>query len=210
MIKRARNKERTTKKLLKPAVLLNMLEDLEQTKLELQQSEEKFRMLMEQSTIAIQIMTPDGKITQVNDAYSKLWDVSREELSLIHKKYNILKDDQIRALGFMPLIEKAFAGEVVTLPVFEYTPEKTTSVKIRGRKRWVQSQIYSIKDKNDTIQSVVMMHEDVTERQEAFAKLQESETKYSAVVNGAHDSINIIQDGKLVFTNHATVKITGY
>jgi len=56
----------------------------------LKENEERFRTLMEQSPIAIQIMTTDGRIVQVNDAYVKLWEVTLEDVS----EYNILQDEQ--------------------------------------------------------------------------------------------------------------------
>ena len=81
----------------------------------LKESEEHFRNLMEQSPIAIQIMTPEGQIYQVNEAYEKLWGITLEDLS----DYNILQDEQAREIGLMPYIEKAFVGEISPLLEFE-------------------------------------------------------------------------------------------
>ena len=50
----------------------------------LRESEERLRTLMEQSPLAIQIMTPDGHIVQVNDAYEKLWGITLEDLRIQH------------------------------------------------------------------------------------------------------------------------------
>ncbi len=49
----------------------NITENLKTVKL-LKESEEKFRNLMEQSPMAIQIMNPDGKISQVNTSFMNL------------------------------------------------------------------------------------------------------------------------------------------
>jgi len=131
----------------------------------LQKSEEQFRTLMEQSPIAIQIMNPDGKIVQVNNAYEKLWGITLEDLN----EYNILQDKQVREIGMMPYIEKAFEGETAILPEFEYNVRKTVQ---KGRKLWIRSYIYPVKDDNGEIQNVVMIHEDITERKRAEAELK--------------------------------------
>jgi len=115
--------------------------------------------LIEQSPIAIQIMTPDGRIVKVNHAYKKLWGISLHELS----EYNIFQDEQAKSLGLMPYIKRGFAGETLSLPPFEYDPVKTKVVQ-KGGKRWIQSLMYPVKDENGEIQNVVMMHEDITER----------------------------------------------
>jgi len=40
------------------------------------------------------------------------------------------------------------------------------TMKTRGEKRWIQSHVYLIKDENDEICNVVMMHDDITERKQ--------------------------------------------
>ncbi len=134
----------------------------------LQESEEQFRILMEQSPIAIQIMNPDGRIVQVNNAYEKLWGITRKDLN----EYNILQDKQVKEIGIIPYIEKAFEGETATLPEFEYDVRKVAQ---KGRKLWIRSYIYPVKGENGEIRNVVMMHEDITERKQAEIALQESE-----------------------------------
>jgi len=94
----------------------SMVGQLLATGKELRESEEQFRALMEQSPISIQIMNLDGRIVQVNDAYVTLWGVTLEDLG----EYNILRDEQVKSLGLMPYIERAFAGEAALLPQSEY------------------------------------------------------------------------------------------
>ncbi len=133
--------------------------------LALRESEEGFRTIVEQSPLSIQVMTPDGWIVQVNRAWEKLWGVTSADVQY----YNVLHDQQARSLGMMPYVERGFAGEAVTMPPVAYhTPE---SLKL-GRKRWFQAHIYPVKGERGEIRHVIMMYEDITERQWATEDLQ--------------------------------------
>ncbi|MCD4785128.1 MAG: PAS domain S-box protein [Candidatus Eremiobacteraeota bacterium] len=152
----------------------------------LQESEGRFRAMMEQSPIAVQMMTPDGRIVQVNDAYLKLWGFTPQVMQQVYSEYNILQDEQVRSLGLMPYIERAFAGEAVSLPPFEYDALET--MKTEGGKRWIQSFIYPVKDKNGKIQNLFMMHEDITERK----KHLETMKRYRFLLESLTDGVLII------------------
>ncbi|HLL61352.1 MAG TPA: PAS domain S-box protein [Candidatus Nitrosocosmicus sp.] len=69
----------------------------------------RFRTIFEQSPISTQIFSPDGTTKLVNKAWEKLWGVKLEQI----KGYNILKDKQLKKKGILPLILKAFKGEIV-------------------------------------------------------------------------------------------------
>ena len=57
--------EQRVRELEKDSIVRRQIEEA------LRESEERFRTLIEQSPIAIQVMTPDGRIVQINDAYVK-------------------------------------------------------------------------------------------------------------------------------------------
>jgi PAS domain S-box-containing protein len=141
------------------------------TEEELRESEERFRTLVEQSPISIQIMTPDGWTEQINEAYMQLWGVTLEDL----REYNMLQDEQAKALGIMPYIERAFAGHAVSIPSAEYdaweTMRKWKTVR-KGKKRWFQARMYPVKDQHGNMLHVIMMHEDITQQKRAEEELR--------------------------------------
>lgn len=142
-------------------------EDLERRRVEmaLRESEERFRTIVEQSPISIQVMTPDGWTVQVNRAWEKLWGVTAADV----RSYNMLHDEQAKNLGMMPYVERGFAGETVEMPPVAYhTPETLKT----GRKRWFQARIYPVKDSRDEIRNVIMTYEDITDRQWATEDFQ--------------------------------------
>ncbi len=141
----------------------------------LQESEEKFRYLVEQSPISIQVFDLDGRIVQVNEAWKVLWGISEEQLPEVFEKYNILEDEEVRELGVLPLIEKAFKGEGVTLPIIDYDASTTLELlEVRGaegKRRWVRIQFYPIKNTRGEMVNVVSIEEDITTRIQAEQKI---------------------------------------
>ena len=137
----------------------------------LKDSEEKFRNLMEQSPVSIQIHALDGRLIQSNAAYARLYALNDEALAELFEKYNVLQDEQARSLGVMPYIEQAFSGEVVVFPAYEYDgidTLKTLDINHPvSRKCWVQTRGYAVKGKDGKPTSVVFMSIDITERMQA-------------------------------------------
>ena len=162
----------------KPATLALITDITEQelARKELKQSEERFRNLMEQSPLDIVIFTPEGQITEVNTAWMRNWDVQADEADKIFATYNMRTDSQYEDLGFAPLVERAFAGESIVLPPIHYIPsrelDKMGLEDIEARSRWIQCHLYSIKDKNGSVESVVAINMDITEQKQAETELQ--------------------------------------
>ncbi len=143
---------------------------------ELRSSEERFRTLMEQSPLAIEMLTPEGRISQVNAAWRRMWNVSEEETLQVLEQYNMLTDKRILDRGMAPLVEKAFAGEDVDLPAFEYDTPRTVAEMglphIKPLSPWIQCHLYAVKDEKGEILYVVNTYVDITETKKAEIKLQ--------------------------------------
>jgi C4-dicarboxylate-specific signal transduction histidine kinase len=137
----------------------------------LKEGEERFRKLMEQSPLAIVILTPAGQISQVNDAWMRLWGFNEEETAQVLAKYNMLTDKQIHELGIAPLVERAFAGESVVLPPMDYSGNRTLEeLELEGltaRPAWIECHLYAVTDANGEIEYVVCTNVDITERKKA-------------------------------------------
>jgi signal transduction histidine kinase len=106
-------------------------------------SEQRFRALVEQSPFGIQVQAADGGTVQVNPAWERLWGKTASE--------NPRADERL-----LPVIERAFLG---------YKGETHPAPKEGGQ--WIRSFVYPIKDPNDVVRNVIVMHEDVTEERRA-------------------------------------------
>ena len=148
-------------------------------------SEEKFRGLVEQSPLSIQILNLDGQILQVNKAWQELWGVSDEDLPEVLKAYNVLEDEEARKLGLTPLIKKAFKGEMVTMPVIEY--DASTTMKnlelehVEANKRWVQVRLYPIRNSGGEVLHVIDIEEDITVRKLAEKKILDHQQRLKSL-----------------------------
>src|SRR5690349_15479286 len=120
------------------------------------ESEARFRSMVEQSPLSIQILSPEGRTLQVNPAWEKLWGTTAEELG----DYNILEDQQLEEKGILPLIKRAFKGETCHLPAIPYRPHLGM---YEGQERWSRAFIYPVMVDGE-LKQVILVHEDITER----------------------------------------------
>ncbi|VAX03221.1 diguanylate cyclase/phosphodiesterase (GGDEF & EAL domains) with PAS/PAC sensor(s) [hydrothermal vent metagenome] len=148
----------------------------------LQSSERRFRDLVEQSPFSIQMLSSNGRTLAVNPAWERLTGLTIEAL----KDYNILQDPQLIEKGVIPYIKKGFAGEATEIPPITYDSTETPEIGAPASRFCVRAFIYPIKDENGRVQEVILMHEDVSERERTLLNLRESEARLSEAQRIAH------------------------
>ncbi len=157
-------------------------------------SENRFRLLFEQSPLAIQIFAPDGTSRGQNTAWEKLWGRPAEGAV----DYNILKDENLKTKGVFSYIERGFHGETVSVPAVLYDPREAARA---GRSRWVEAYVYPVKY-NDKISEVVLLFHDVTDQKEAEQALQKSQQQLQLVTDSLPALIGYVdKDFRYRFTN---------
>lgn len=128
----------------------------------LRESELRFRSLADRSPFAIQAFSPDGTTLRVNTAWERLWQAPFAAL----KDYNVLKDQQLEALGILPLLRKAFAGEAITFPIHRYDKRQAAEIPNVGGQIWIRAFAYPVHDEDGRLLEVVLIQEDISERKQ--------------------------------------------
>ncbi len=170
-------------------------------------SETRFRLMIEQSPLSIQIFSPDGRTMRVNRAWERLWGVTLEQIP----DYNVLQDPQLVERGVMPYIEEGFAGRAAAIPPIKYEPAETIPDVSEVHRRWVRAFIYPVKGADGNILEVVLVHEDITERTEAEEERRRAEEKYRGIFENAVEGIfQTTVEGRFVTANPALAHMFGY
>src|ERR687897_2588699 len=170
-------------------------------------SETRFRLMIEQSPLSIQIFSPDGRTLRVNRAWERLWGVTLNQIP----GYNVLRDPQLVEKGLMPYIEEGFAGRAAAIPPVKYEPGETIPDVSGVTHRWVRAFIYPVKDAGGNVQEVVLVHEDITERMQADEERRLAEEKYRGIFENAMEGIfQTTVEGRFVTANPALARMFGY
>ena len=151
--------------------------DRKQAEEEMRKSEERFRSLIEQSPMPIEMLSLDGKILQSNPSWNKLWGVDEVGASETMEKYNMLTDPQLKKLRINHLVEKAFSGEPTILPPIIYDADETVEdfeiENLIGLKSpWIQCHLYPIKDKNGKVVNIINTYIDISDLKNAEVELR--------------------------------------
>ncbi len=172
-------------------------------------SEEFSRALIENSPLGISVRNTYGKLLSVNKAWQNIWGISnaqvKEFMSIDPKE--LLFNDQDRYINrWIPQLEKVYKeGGQFYIPELPLTTQSSTGTK------WVSQTFYSINNENNSVDHVVIITHDITERKEAEMAVIESEEKFKNIANHMFDVITTIDlSGKLLYVSPSIRRVFGY
>jgi PAS domain S-box-containing protein len=177
---------------------------------ELREIDERFRLMMEQSPAVFEFYDIDGLQINVNKAYEELWGFPASHTV---NKFNLLESKEVEETGLIDYIKKAYAGQAVTVPEYEFDPSGTTEAKGLGRKRWLSTRIYPLKGASGDVKNVVITHEDITERKQAEEEAKQSQNKYQSLVSNIPGIIyrcKLDKDWTMLYISNEVSQLTGY
>jgi len=191
---------------------------------ELRLSDSRWRRAFEQSPMSIQVFASDGSTLQINQAYRDLFQLTMEDL----RGHNIRHDQQLAEAGLLPLIERAFSGQVTTIDPIPFELKALPDQVARGV-RWIGSTMFPVLDAKNNIIEVVCIHQDKTAVVEAeaevrklnhsleqriadrTAELQASEERFKRLFEFSPLGIGLVDDhGNFQQTNTAFAEMLGY
>jgi PAS domain S-box-containing protein len=129
-------------------------------------SEAIFKDIIEKNPISIQILNMDGYAIQTNSAHTKLFGVQPPD------DYSIFKDTQLLKQGLGVLFEQIKKGEVVFFPDSYYNV-RDVNPSFPDSPVWIKAIGFTLNKNDGQPDRIVLMHENITERKNAEALLND-------------------------------------
>ncbi|PKQ60816.1 hypothetical protein BZG01_20335 [Labilibaculum manganireducens] len=176
---------------------------------ELKESEERYRLLMEQSPFTVEVYDLNGLQISVNKAYEELWQFPKK-ITLF--KFNILKSPQVRSSGMLNYIKRAYAGETLDIPDYQFKSEIEAGSVYKSQSRWLRTRVYPIKNEFEKVTHIVLVHRDITDQKEAQKALRKSESQFKTFVQRVPIPLSLVNitSGKIKYLNDRFFNTFGY
>lgn len=166
----------------------------------LRESEERLRLLIDNSPVGISITDLNGYFIEVNPALCNMTGYSRNEMISKHfNKFSHPDDSEKNKKFFKELVE----GEIEYFDIEKrYLHKNGNIVNVL-----VKAQLIRDKKGKPLFQTAII--EDVTERKKAEEAIRESEEKYRTLYTSANDAIFLMQDYIITTCNPKTLEMFG-
>lgn len=181
--------------------MLSLEKEIEKRKAasqKIEESEEKYRTLVESSTDHIFMLNMEGNYIGSNDNVDEFDFTSADEL--MGKNVKDLQSPGLAEFYMDKLKQVITTGQNVSFEHDIISPKGTVH-------HW--DTLYPI-FKENKIRAIGGICRDITNQKIAEKALKSSEEKYRTLVDHAGDAIFIAQNGGMKFPNPATVRLTGY
>ncbi len=166
----------------------------------LKESENKYKLLVENQSDLIVKVDLEGRFLYVSPAYCKLFDKTEEDL--LNKK-------------FMPLVHEEDIEKTENAMKNLFKPPYTCYIEQRAKTKdgwkWLSwSDTAILNDKNEVIE-IIGSGQDITQRKKAEELLTQNENRYRTLVETSTDGITLTDlSGKYIFCNTMHAKLLGY
>jgi len=195
----------------KPATL-NFISDIterKQAEESIKQSEEKFRALFKTMAQGVVYQNADGVITSANPAAERILGLTLDQMqgrTSIDPRWRAIHEDG-----------SDFPGETHPASMAMKTGKEVRNVVMgvyhfpEEQYRWINiNAVPQFRPGEDKPYQDFTTFEDITERKRTEEALRESEEKHRTVVERANDSIVVLQDGIVRFSNPSFTAMLGY
>ncbi len=176
--------------------------DHRQALMELQSSEERYRMLADNSSDMISQLAADGRVLFSSPACRILLGYEPEEMAGM-TSFDLLHPDDCAA--FSAAVAANADTSIVTTLVFRYRRKNGVYV-------WLETKYRSVRGLSpDSRQTIVVVSRDVTERRQAAEQLRESEARLRGILDTVADGIVTVNESLIIERfNPGAQRLFGY
>jgi len=164
-------------------------------------SEQRWKLLIEQSPLSIEVYDRDGLQIESNPAWARLWGVDDARQFVGH--FNLLQDPEAQRRGYDAHFRHALAGETVMLHGIPFDPAGSG---LPGRRRWINCLLFPLQTDSDEVENVVVVQQDVTEERITAESLEVFRRFAEASTQGCGWSTF---DGHIAYANQALAALLG-
>lgn len=125
----------------------------------LKASEAKFRNLVDQSPLSIEILDMEGNLVSANNAWEQMWGLNKQEEI---NRFNIFSHPAMRKSELLPYLKRVFKGERINLPILKFNPSNGQRGDL-----YIRTYYYPIKNSDGVPQNMVILQEDLTKMKRA-------------------------------------------
>ncbi|MDY6916033.1 MAG: transporter substrate-binding domain-containing protein [Candidatus Cloacimonadota bacterium] len=204
-----REVHRRTKEIIKTnSFLKNEIAERKQAQESLNQSLKLLNALVEQSPVGISVRDKTGTLLLANKAWQSIWGISDKDLkNKFKRKQSLCLDNTDEYLGkYKDKIKEIYEkGGKLHIPEINLTNNPKTNAQ------WISQRFYSIIDKNNKVDSVVILTEDITKSKKNELRIKESEERYRILYQEIRDAI-ILENEKeeILSANAAACELFDY
>jgi PAS domain S-box-containing protein len=167
----------------------------------LQESETRYRAVVEDQVEMICRILPGGAYTFVNNAYARFYGKTPEEL-IGRNVQEIIPPD---------IAESSMKNSLKLTPEEPLFQKINFETNAKGENRWFSWTDHGIFDENGNLIEIQAIGRDIHEQILAEQALQESEARYRAVIEDQTELIcRVLPDSTITFVNHAFARFFGW
>ncbi len=181
---------------------ISNITDLKEAESQLKESQERYRIISENSSDCICLQTADGRFVFVSPSSEEILGYTPEELQELRLRA-IIHEDHLRAVSDQML--KVIQGE---------QQDATISFRARhknGEYLWLETKAGAIYDSKGGLLYLQTSTRDIHDRVLAEEKLRESEERYKLISENSHDIVSLMDlKGDYLFISPSIKDTMGY
>ena len=168
---------------------------------ELDKSEKRFRLLVENSLDIISLIDRDGNLIYISPSIERLTGFTEKDM-IGHSGFDLIHPDDVEG-------GKKFREKLLSMP--GVADHSSFRLKHRnGDYIWVEGTVTNMLE-NKNVRAFVLNYHDITERKKAEEEIQKSEKRFRSLIENAQDIISLSdRDGNRFYISPSIEKITGY